>query len=103
MCCGLGLAISMIGCSSGATVYRPQVVAQHELVLRYDDGLEMWAAGRPVAKSYRYEGLAEFVRCVPEAHRNALEAQSDGGLARSLTVSGGVLAGVGLGGLGGLA
>lgn len=99
----IGLLGMCQGCGSGVTRYPPQAVAQYELIPRYDGGIELWAAGQPVAEGYRYSGLTNFVGCVPEARAHASAAESDGGTAVGLSIAGGVLAGVGLAGLGGVA
>jgi hypothetical protein len=91
------------GCSVATTRYDAQMVARGELILRYNDGYEMWSAGRPVTHGVRYKGLPKFVRCVPLAHQHALEARADGTTAVTLSVLGGVFAVGGLGGLAGLA
>ena len=61
------LGSTLLGCSSGHTMYTPRVVARGELTASYDDGFTLWAGGRKVAESYDYDGLEQFVRCVPEA------------------------------------
>jgi len=98
----LALAGATLGCN-GQSLYPPRVVARHELVLRYDNRFELWGEGRPVATAYRFEGLTDYVGCVPAARAHAQDAEADGRAVGPLMVSGGVLAGVGLGGLGGLA
>jgi hypothetical protein len=99
----LALGVAAAGCSPRGTLYPPRLVAEHELVLRYDDGFELSAGGRTVARGHRWEGLTSFVGCAPRAQEQAREAEADGALARGLSVSGGVLAGAGLAGLGGIA
>ncbi len=90
------------GCTYAPSIHAPKYVAQHELVLTYDDGYVLSAEGRPVAKGYAYDGLADYVRCVPEAHEHARDAQASGGAAVPLQIAGGVIAFSGLGGLAGL-
>jgi hypothetical protein len=94
---------SLSGCGAATTRYDARVVAPGELTLRYNDGIEFWSAGRPVARGLGYHGLPEFVRCVPRAKEHALAARSSGAAGVTLSVFGGVLAVGGLGGLGGLA
>ncbi|MFO0755558.1 MAG: hypothetical protein U0359_03655 [Byssovorax sp.] len=96
-------SLALAGCSHGLTTYTPKLVAQDELLLRYDDHFEVYTAERPVAEGVRYTGLADFVRCVPDAHRHALAAESDGATGFGLSVAGGTSAVLGLGGLSGLA
>jgi hypothetical protein len=96
-------ALATAGCSIPPIRYAPQYVAEHELVLGYDDGYYLSAEGRYVAKGYRYDGLEEYVACVPEARRHARAAQANGSAAIPLQVVGATLAVGGLGGLGGLA
>ncbi len=74
-----------------------------ELALAYDDGVQIHSGARPVAQGPRYQGLSDFVRCVPDAHRHAQIAQSAGGRASILAPLSVGFAVVGLGGLAGLA
>jgi hypothetical protein len=97
------LALPLAGCGSGLTMVAPRVLAPQELTLRYDNSFQVWAPQGMVAEGVRYEGLAEYVHCVPNAHRHALEAQAAGDTAVGLSIAGGALAVAGLGGLGGLA
>lgn len=92
--------LALAGCSSAQTRYQPARAVPGELVLRYDDGFEAWADGQKVASSPGYSGLAEYVRCVPDARRHAEAAQSWG--SGSVVLSG-VSIGLAVGGLGGLA
>lgn len=94
---------SLSGCSAATTRYDARVVAPGELTLRYNDGVELWAAGRPVARGLAYAGLPEFVRCVPRAEEHARAARTSGAAAVTLSVFGGALAVGGLGGLAGFA
>lgn len=99
----IALSGALLGCTSATTSYTPSVIARGELLLRYDDGVELFAAGQPVASGPRYHGLPAFVRCVPDAHRHAKAAQAAGTQALAFSVTGGGLAIAGLGGLAGLA
>lgn len=90
------------GCTYAPSIHAPKYVAQHELVLTYDDGYVLSAEGRPVARGYAYEGLADYVRCVPPAHEHAREAQANGANAVPLQIAGTTLTFAGLGGLAGL-
>lgn len=97
----LGGALS--GCAPGFTQYTPALIARGELILRYDDGFEISAAGKTVARGPHYSGLESFVRCVPDARRHARAAEDAGTSGTAFSVAGGVLAVGGLGGLSGLA
>jgi hypothetical protein len=87
-------ALTASGCATSG--YAPQVVARGELTVRYDGGFELSAGGRRVAKGLSYGGLDHYVRCVPEAHRHARQAQTAGGAAIAFSVLGGVLGAGGL-------
>lgn len=93
-------AVLLGGCGSGLTVVQPSVVAPHELTLRYDNEFQIYSPEGEVATGYRYDGLADYVHCVPEALKQAEGAQSAGNAAVGLTISG---IGLGVGGLAGLA
>jgi hypothetical protein len=97
------LALALGGCTYAPSIHAPRVVAPHELVLTYEDGYVLSAEGRTVAKAYAYEGLTDYVHCVPRAREHAIDAESDGSAAVPLQITGGVLAFGGLGGLSGLA
>lgn len=97
------LASGLLGCGTGLTTYSPKLVAQDELWLRYDNHFEIYSGDRRVAEGYRYTGLADFVRCVPDARRHAEESESDGATGFGLSIGAGTSAIVGLGGLSGLA
>lgn len=99
----IALSGALFGCAPGLSRYLPAVVARGELLVRYDDGVELWAGGQPVASGPRYHGLPAFVRCVPDAQRHAQEAVDAGAEGLGYSVTGGALAVVGLGGLAGLA
>lgn len=96
------LGATLLGCSSGHTMYTPRVVARGELTASYDDGFTLWAGGRKVAESYQYDGLERFVRCVPEARDHARQASQNGRSATTLSTLGVVLGVGSLGGLSGL-
>ena len=96
------LAGGLLGCGTGLTQYSPKLVAQDELWLRYDNHFEIYSGDRRIAEGYRYSGLADFVHCVPEAHRHAEESESDGAMGYGLSIAAGASAIVGLGGLSGL-
>lgn len=87
------------GCGSGVTKYSPQLRAQGELTLRYDDGFSMHAEGRQIASGQTWSGLTEYVQCVPRAKTHAEAAESAGTSAVALSWIG---AGIGLGSLGSL-
>lgn len=89
----------LAGCGSGMTKYAPQLRAEGELTLRYDDGFSMHAEGREVSSGVTWGGLSEYVKCVPRAKAHADAAQSNGGAAVALSWIG---AGLGLGSLGSL-
>lgn len=93
-------ALLLGGCGSGLTMVEPRVLAPHELTLRYDNQFQIWSPQGEVASGVTYDGLTDYVHCVPDAKRHAEAAESAGGTAVGLTVSGLVL---GVGGLGGLA
>jgi hypothetical protein len=63
----------------------------------------VWSGDHRVARGPRYEGLSDFVRCVPDALRHSEAAQSAGARAAVLTPLSVGFAIVGLGGLSGLA
>lgn len=94
---GLGL---LTGCGHGVTSYLPQLRAQGELTLRYDDGFSMTADGREIASGNTWSGLTEYVKCVPKAKEHAEAAESSGAAATALSWIG---AGIGLASLGSLA
>jgi hypothetical protein len=70
------------GCAT-ATAYHPAVTAPGELTLSYGNGVEVWNGQKQVARSFSYEGLPDFVRCVPDAARHA-EAARDAGRSAAL-------------------
>lgn len=98
----LVLAAGQAGCG-GVTRYIPAAAAPSEIVLRDDNGLELWAGGGRVAEAHRYQGLAPFVGCVPAARDHARAAQRNGTTGMVLTYTGAGFAAAGLAGLGGLA
>jgi len=89
----------LAGCGSGLTKYSPQLRAEGELTLRYDDGFSMHAEGREIASGVTWNGLTEYVKCVPKAREHAESAESNGKGAVALSWIG---AGLGLGSLGSL-
>jgi hypothetical protein len=95
------LLLMLAGCTN--THYTPQVLARGELVLRNRSGLEMHAGGRRVARGIKWNGLGEFVRCVPQAHEHATRAHKSGRASLALAVVGGTLGVIALGGLVGFA
>lgn len=98
----LALAAASAGCG-GTTRYTPSAVAPGEITFRANNGIELWAGDRRVADAHRYEGLADFVACVPAARQHAALAESNGLGGTILTYAGGGFALGGLAGLGGLA
>lgn len=101
---GLGLsAVLLGGCGSGLTVVEPRVLGPHELALRYDNEFQIVSPDGEIATGVRYDGLSDYVQCVPEAAKHAEAAQSAGNTAVGLTVVGIGLGVGGLAGLGGLA
>jgi hypothetical protein len=95
------LLLLVVGCTN--THYTPQVLARGELFLQNKRGLEMHAGGRRVARSIKWNGLPEFVRCVPQAPEHAARAQKSGRTSLALAVAGGTLGVLALGGLIGFA
>lgn len=90
------------GCTHAPSIYRPRYAAEHELTLSYDQGYILSAGGRAVARGYSYEGLSDFVGCVPAAGAHARAAEGWGSSAVPLQVAGSVLAVGGIGGLAGI-
>jgi hypothetical protein len=101
-CLALLAGAASAGCTFEPSIHAPKYVEQHELVLTYDDGYVLSAEGRKVAEGYRYDGLTDYVWCVPQAREHASAAEADGAAAVPLQIAGGVLAFAGLGGLAGL-
>ncbi len=98
------LALALVtGCGTGTTRYVPQLRAQGELTLRYDDGFSMHAEGREVASGLTWGGLGEYVKCVPKAKEHAEAAENNGAAAVGLSWTGAGLGLASLGSLGGLA
>jgi hypothetical protein len=97
----IGLCASLLGCAASSS-YAPAVTARGELTLRYDNGFVASAEGHPVARGLRWRGLAEYVRCVPTAHDEAVGARAAGTRAVVLSAIGGSLRVLALGGLYGL-
>lgn len=103
---GFALAASamlLAGCGSGLTMVEPRVLAPNELTLRYDNEFQVWSPQGRVATGVRYDGLTDYVDCVPKARQHAEEAEGAGNTAVGLTAAGITLAFGGLGGLAGLA
>lgn len=98
----LALALTA-GCGSGMTRYQPQLRAEGELTLRYDDGFTMHAEGRQIAGGVTWGGLTEYVKCVPKAKEHAEAAENSGASAVALSWTGAGLGLASLGSLGGLA
>lgn len=98
----VALSFGLGGCTSGMTTYFPNVVARGELTLRYDDGFQIYGGNRVVAESYSYDGLSDYVRCVPEAASHAKSAESRGQTAITLSTLGIVFGLSGMGGIGGV-
>jgi len=101
-CMGLSTLL-LAGCGSGLTVVEPRVLGPHELALRYDNEFQIVSPQGEIASGVRYDGLTDYVQCVPDAARHADAAQSAGNAAVGLTVAGIGLGVGGLAGLGGLA
>lgn len=99
----LAVVLAMTGCSIKPTTVVPHYAASDELVLTYDGRYTLSAHGQVVAKGYDYEGLTDYVRCVPEAEQHARKAESVGSSAVPLQTAGIVTSVAGLGGLSGLA
>lgn len=95
-------ATVLAGCSSAASTYRPARVLPAELSVRYDDAFQIYAGHKPLTEGPRFDGLTDFVRCVPDARRHAESAEgwgSTAGVLKGLTFA---FSGIGLGGLAGL-
>jgi hypothetical protein len=76
--------------------YTAQVRARDELVLSYNGRFELSADGKPIARGLRFNGLAQHVRCVHEAHKHAVNAEKAGTRAIVFSILGGVLGGLSL-------
>lgn len=76
-----------LGCAT-VRPYEPQLVARGEITLRYENGFEMSAGNRPLARGLEWKGLPEYVRCVPEAAKHAASASSAGTAAIVLSALG---------------
>lgn len=95
------LALGLLaGCGHGVTQYAPQLRAQGELTLRYDDGFSMVAEGKEIAAGNGWGGLTDYVKCVPKAREHAESAEAAGTGSAVLSWLGG---GIGVASLGGLA
>ncbi len=98
----LAAALASSGCGSAMSTYRPVRVLPSELNVRYDDAFLVYAGDQPLTEGPRFEGLTDFVHCVPAARYHAEAAEgwgSTAGVLKGLTFG---LAGAGLGGLAGL-
>lgn len=93
--------LALAGCASTQT-YQARRVARGELTLRYTDRFEMTAGHELLASGYRWDGLADYVRCVPAAQRLALGAERDGHTATAFTWLGVGLAAISVGGFAGV-
>jgi hypothetical protein len=96
------LCTLVMGCGA-LTTHTPKMVVEHELTLRYDDGLRVFAGHDPLSAAPTFEGLSHHVRCVPPAETHALEAQRQGRKGEALRIAGIVLGSLGLASLTGLA
>ena len=81
-------AVASLGCAT--TQYSPQLVARGELTLRYHGRFEMMAGNRMVARGLLWNGLADYVRCVPAAKDQADKAARDGMASLALSITGGI-------------
>ena len=102
---GLGSLSLLLAALSGGcatTTYVPDAVARGEITLRYDHTFELVAGRQHLTSGLTYRGLANYVRCVPEAARHARAAQTNGRGAVALSVLGAVIGVSSLGGLYGL-
>jgi len=98
------LALGLLaGCGHGVTSYAPQLRAQGELTLHYDDGFSMSAEGKEVAAGNGWNGLTDYVKCVPRAREHAESAETAGAASTVLSILGGSIGVASLGSLGGLA
>jgi hypothetical protein len=77
--------------------YDARLVARGELTLRYTDRFEMLAGNRPLTRGLTWDGLADYVACVPEARKHAEGAAAAG---RTALVFTGLGVGLGVTGLG---
>jgi hypothetical protein len=78
-------------------------VAPHELTVRYEGRMRVYAGSQPLTQAPVYEELEEHVQCVGPARIHARQARVAGHARRGLAWAGGTLGVAGLGGLGGLA
>ena len=99
----LSAAMFQWGCASAHTSYRASRGAPGELSLQYDDGFKLINGDKVVSRSPSYEGLPEFVACVPDAYRHASQARAEGSKGTTLKWLSIGFAVAGLGGLSGLA
>jgi hypothetical protein len=82
----LAVPLFVGGCATSS--YAPQVVARGELTVRYNHRFELSAGGRPLTNGLLYPGLADYVRCVPQAAEHARDAQASGRRAVAFSVLG---------------
>lgn len=96
--------LAALFCLSGCATsqYGASYIAHGELIVHYQDGISLAAGDRPIANSPRFDGLADFVRCVPAAHQQARAARKAGTAGLVLSILGGSLGGLGAAGLVGL-
>lgn len=97
-----GLCALFVGCGA-FTNHTPKVVAEHELSLRYEDRLLVFAGHDPLTEAPTFAGLEAHVRCVPTAADHAHEAHRQGQTGEALRIAGIVLGSLGLASLTGLA
>lgn len=90
-CCVSLAALTLSGAGCATTTYAPEIVARGEITLRYQQRrLELVAGGRPLSHGLLYNGLPEYVRCVPEAAHHARAAKESGRGAVALSILGAV-------------
>jgi len=94
---------SALGCAPAMTGYDPLHVGPAELTLRYEKGVQVHSGRQHLTSGPVYRGLAEHVRCVPQAYEHARYAEKHGRARRGLAWSGGAMGVASLGGLSGFA
>ena len=94
------LTLAVAGCAHHTT-YVPRAVARGEVTLRYRQSYVAVAGGQQIAHGIGWNGLADYVGCVPESRRHAAAAQSAGRAALGLSIAGTILGAAALGGLAG--
>ena len=95
--------VSAPGCAPAMTGYDPVHVGPAELTLRYEKGVQVHSGRQHLTSGPVYRGLAEHVRCVPQAYEHARYAEKHGRARRGLAWSGGAMGVASLGGLSGFA